>query len=101
MTTWIKLSERQPTEEDFKVGVVYGEYRHGAWQQSVIALGPPTAEWTHWQRVTPPEQPRLRRWRLGWSSYSGWGVIYGGGAGTTDVTVIEWPYEADPVPPQP
>ena len=99
MTTWTKLSERQPTEEDFKVGVVYGEYRHGAWQQSVIALGPPTAEWTHWQCASPPEQSRLRRWWLaGGSSFDE--LLYASYVSDDPIPVIEWPHKADPVPPQ-
>ena len=120
MTTWTKLSERQPTEEDFKVGVVYGGETTGVptsagksesmrWRQSPVSYDEPKnkqAWWTHWQRVTPPEQPRLRRWWLtkkpdwkdGYAFSSHSIALRASDAGEHNlIPVIEWPYEDDPV----
>ena len=115
MTTWTKLSERQPTEEDFKVGVVYGGETTGfptsagksesmRWRQSPVSYDEPKnkqAWWTHWQRVSPPEQPRLRRWWLMNTNNVGLSLIIAFDKPMTGAAqVIEWPYEADPVPPK-
>ena len=106
MTTWIKLSDRQPTEEDFNVGVVYGYYDHDdnfGWYQSDIRKVPSSLapSYTHWQRVSPPEQPRLRRWWLMNTNNVGLSLIIAFDKPMTGAAqVIEWPYEADPVPPK-
>ena len=107
MTTWTKLSDRQPTEEDFNVGVVFGSQGTERWVQtgSYFRGQPiPRYGYTHWQRISPPEQPRLRRWVLyrhgAYPHHSELLVAHDSPMEGVGIPVIEWPYEADPVPPQ-
>ena len=110
MTIWTKLSDRQPTEEDFQAGAVYGGAGAYGWLQSIVCHKPPDSPfYTHWQRVTPPERPRLRRWWL--NTYGG---VLGAGMYETKeqadanammenrlecIPVIEWHHKEDPVEP--
>jgi hypothetical protein len=66
MNNWIKRSEREPTAEDFKVGVRYGSWEVGYWRTSHRVTTYCTHElWlkncTHWQLDPAPEPPRKPR----------------------------------------
>ena len=64
MSEWIKRSEREPTEADFKVGVRFGGYPFGAGWTVTGRLGNAKLnvhrEWTMWQLDPIPERPKRR-----------------------------------------